>query len=576
MAKLTKKAVEKRKEDEAVKIAAIMKKYEIQKKKELYGEKWKTVEQQNLKSEIEDFVGSDNAPKIQDFQDLYEYFDVVKFYRDRQNNALKMDYEQYLDSEDQYRDAIKRLDEAIQQKKTDLKQKTWLNEDGEDESNKVEPKVLDEKGNVVETVAEENPDEEKAEEADGTEDTNETKKPQSKYIEQALQKAKLNQAVSRFFNRFVPIYDKQVCTCCGKPRSLTEYYVVYNIICCDRVDENGSYHMYICKDCCQKLFGYLYTQVANKNVELAMQYVCAYLNLYWDVEIFYTAKDKFDVSGRKGTLLGAYIREINNNACNKTFMDSPFLSQEQYNSANRVVNISKNETPYDWEKEDARNKATVIKMVGYDPFEYYKDEDKKILYRDLLNILDEGMQNDLVKFQAGIQIVQSFFKIRQLNKKEFDMQQRNAALSDLKSLSDLKAKELAAISKFSSDNGFSERYATAKAKGENTFTGILNKMNEKKFEDALLNRYDIETSETIQQAADASIKAIMGQLSLGESEVWKTCQQQLEELIKVRKENAKLAEELRKAKLKIAEIRLKEKAKEYNESLGIEEGEEYD
>ena len=33
-------------------------------------------------------------------------------------------------------------------------------------------------------------------------------------------------------------------------------------------------------------------------------------------------------------------------------------------------------------------------------------------------------------------------------------------------------------------------------------------MNEDKFENAILNRYDIETSETIQQAANASFKAI--------------------------------------------------------------------
>mgnify|MGYP003414898362 FL=1 len=49
-------------------------------------------------------------------------------------------------------------------------------------------------------------------------------------------------------------------------------------------------------------------------------------------------------------------------------------------------------------------------------------------------------------------------------------------------------------------------------------------MNEAKFENAVMNRYDIETSATIQQAADASFKAIFNQLSLGESEVWKIAQ----------------------------------------------------
>ena len=208
-------------------------------------------------------------------------------------------------------------------------------------------------------------------------------------------------------------------------------------------------------------------------------------------------------------------------------------------------------------------------MVGYDPFEWESDENKKILYKDLLNILEPGMENDLVKFQAAIQIVMSFFKVRQMNKKQFEMERDGASIADQKALSDLKDKELKSITSFSRDNGFAERYATAKAKGENTFTGIVNKMNEAKFENAVMNRYDIETSATIQQAADASFKAIFSQLSLGESEVWKIAQDQLEELRKLRKENSDLEEKLRKAKYELAKINLEEKERQAN--VGLEE-----
>lgn len=30
----------------------------------------------------------------------------------------------------------------------------------------------------------------------------------------------LNMIVSKYFNRFVPIYDKHVCSCCGRPLKL--------------------------------------------------------------------------------------------------------------------------------------------------------------------------------------------------------------------------------------------------------------------------------------------------------------------------------------------------------------------
>lgn len=570
MAKLTQSQVEKRLESEKRKLDAMRKKQEIQKKKELYGENWKTVEQQKLQKEIENELGSEKTPKIYDFKDLYDYFDVIKFYKDRKNKSLKMDYEQFLDSEDQYREAIEELNKEIginnSEKETIEKGKRGRKKKEVD--GKPLKELQDEKGLVEDGVNKQDNDE------PVPLDENQVPIEEGEYSIQGLVKGKLNQTVSTYFNRYVPLYNKHVCTCCGVPKPLNDYYISYNLICSDRVDDKGNFHMYVCKECCQKLFSYCYNKLANKNVELAMQYVCSYLNLYWDVDLFYRARSKFEESGRRGTLVGVYIQVTNSDACGKTFMESPFLTDEQYNSANRIVETNPNEAPFDWDKEDARNKTTVIRMVGYDPFEYYPDEDKKILYRDLLNILDEGMQSDLVKFQAGIQIVQGFFKIRKLNKQEFEMERDNAPLADKKAVSDLKGKELANISKYCSDNGFSERYATAKAKGENTFTGILNKMNEQKFEKALMNRYDIETSETIQQAADASFKAIFNQLGMSESEIWKQCQEQFKELTSLRKKNAKLEEDLRLAKVQVAEMKLKEKEKEQNVTLGIEDFED--
>lgn len=130
------------------------------------------------------------------------------------------------------------------------------------------------------------------------------------------------------------------------------------------------------------------------------------------------------------------------------------------------------------------------------------------------------------------------------------------------------------ISGFSKDNGFGERYAIAKAKGENSFTGIQAKMNEMKYEKAILNKYDIETSATIQQAADASFKAIFNQLSLSEAEVYKTCQDQLKKLVELQRENLTLQENLRLAKRQIAEMKLEKQRDEHeaenptNESWG--------
>lgn len=556
MAKLTETQLKRRVEKEKQKQDAIRKKMEIQKKKELYGENWKQVEQQKLQDELEAEIGGEKTPKIYDSKDLYDFFIPMSLYKDKENKRLKMDFKKFSESEELYREALEEIDKDL-----DKIKKSELEEDG----------VLPEDSDLPDENIEDSNEKEDSKESD-KEDTKKKKKESNSATAKA--KGKMFLTLSTYFNRFVPLYDKHICACCGTPKPVSDYYTVYNLTCANRVDVNGNFHLWICKECANKLFAYCYSVLADKNVELATQYVCAYLNLYWDVDLFYTSKQRFDTNGRKGTLLGSYIQTVNYSATGKTFMDSPFLTDEQYNSANRVVSNS-DEAPFDWSKEDARNKSTVLKMVGYDPFGYESDENKKILYRDLLNILDEGMQNDLVKFQAGIQIVLSFFKLRQMNEREHKLNQENAPVTELKALSDLKAKELTAITNFSRDNGFSERYATAKAKGENTLTGIMNKMNEQKYEKAILNRYDIETSATIQQAADASFKAIFGQLSLGESEVWKITQDQFEELTKLRKENSRLQEELRKAKYREAELNLLEKEREMKAKLGLDDEEEY-
>ena len=175
------------------------------------------------------------------------------------------------------------------------------------------------------------------------------------------------------------------------------------------------------------------------------------------------------------------------------------------------------------------------------------------------------MEMDGLKVQAAIQIVLSFSRIREYNETERRMIDNNASVGELKNLADLRNKQLQTITNFSRDNGFGEKYAISKAKGENTFTGIMSKMNEMKYEKGLVNKYDIETSATIEQAAEASFKAIISQLGLSEAEVYKTCQDQLKRLTELQRENSTLKENLRLAKIEIAEEKLK-KLKEEREA----------
>ena len=129
------------------------------------------------------------------------------------------------------------------------------------------------------------------------------------------------------------------------------------------------------------------------------------------------------------------------------------------------------------------------------------------------------------------------------------------------------AKERDSISSFTKDQGFSERYSASKAKGENTLSGMLNKMNNAQYEKVLLNAYDIETSKSMQQVADISFQAVMKQINLSDSEVWQVCQNQLVKIKNLQKELDKTKEELRLANYQIAENNLKKEAKKRGDDV---------
>lgn len=407
-----------------------------------------------------------------------------------------------------------------------------------------------------------------------------------------------NERMIEFFTKFktrigdfTPQYNKYICSCCGSIKLIEEFPFSGSIANGGRVDKNKEVHGTICRACVTRIFDGYYLNECNKDVKLAMERTCCDLNLYWDEKVFELARIAFEKNNRRLHITSEYYGELGREKINYyTYWDSPVVrggtknikeskSNMSLESKKKDLEIIENTIDYSsiegdilhrWDKEDSDNKRTVIKMVGYDPFEYEEEEDRKILYKDLLNLIDLGMENDLFKMQSAIQIVQSFFKIRNMNRIIADMEKKirdpdnkeKISYKDIKEITDLKAKEMTAVTNFAKDNGFSERYAAAKAKGEGSLSGIMNKMINTNYESAIVNRYDIETSESIQQAANASFKAIFSQLSLGEADVWKIVQNQLEDLKNLRNMSDKLKEENRLLKCEIKKEELIQVAKE--------------
>lgn len=424
--------------------------------------------------------------------------------------------------------------------------------------------------------------------------------PERKLSEQQL--AYINQQnsdIKTYFQNISPKYDYYICSCCGIPKPLNEFHKIWSPLFANKMDLNGVFHASWCRDCARKLFEYYYRKY-NCNAEYAMERFCCDTNTYWDIDYFKKAQENMDKNNLKNHIVSEYLVVLGKERIfGRTYWDSPtiknrnitiihgednefetkliydpeVLEEALKNGLNVAAPIEVNTkdtlagAPLHWTKEDAQNKLKIVKIIGYDPWNYLEDKDKKVIYKDFLNILELGMEEDFTKLQAAIQIVNSFFKIRNMEEEFARKQKENAPVNELKTMSDLLKKERDSISNFTRDQGFSERYSASKAKGENTLSGMLNKMNNAQYEKVLLNAYDIETSKSMQQVADISFQAVMKQINLSDSEVWQVCQNQLVKIKNLQKELDKTKEELRLANYQIAENNLKKEAKKRGDDV---------
>lgn len=550
MAKLGQAARVREQQKAEKEINAIQKKMELQNKKANFGEGWKKALGTERQKAMLEIIGNDGAPKLEDSIDINAFLEPIEFFRDKETGEInKIDFQTYLDAEKAFQGGIDEQNEII------------ADEDD------VTPDIM-EKINS------------------GKKSKSKKKKEDGINVPEYLQK--YYTVWMKYFGRYVPLYNKYVCTCCGRPLPQGEYYLNYNEMDLARVEPTGKMHTHLCKDCCKRLYEYLFFEKAKEDGQVAMMWFCSALNIYYDETIYLQAKQECSKKDSKKHIIDSYMSIMNQSATakGKVFLESKDIQgmigsggvngNGRQDKDKKIINSKDGSVGDDiengWSKQDLEAKRLVLKNVGYDPFYFEPEENRKILYKDLLGMLEAGMELDGLKVQAACQIVLAFSRIRELNERERRMMSGDGSVAELKNLADLKNKQLDTITKFSRDNGFGERYAIAKAKGENSFTGIMAKMHEMKYEDAILNMYDIETSKSIEQAANASFKAIFNQLSMSDAEYAKQCTEQLQRIQKLTREKDALQEENRKLKYEMTKRDLEEKAKEIAEENGSEWG----
>ena len=318
-----------------------------------------------------------------------------------------------------------------------------------------------------------------------------------------------------------------LCPYCGKTKKEDDFYVSTD----PRV-LTGRTSM--CRECVQKIaFNWDENRQemgtpTKKSVMDALEYIDRpFLESLWNSS--YHEWLNPDAKKKRKSIWDTYIKNVslvNYNGMRwrdgdifKTFVEDAksVADIENTQSSNAKLLADNQEINVEFEK----NKNSVVRLLGYDPFLLEKPEDQPLLYSQLIGYLDSGgdSNEDMMRTSSAITIVRGFLQQAKLDDKlAAVMANTSANPTEMKTLLDAKKSLSANISQLAEQSCLSLKHNKNASKGENTWTGKIKKLKDMDLRDAEVNGFDIGTCRGMQQVLEISDASILKQLRLDESE----------------------------------------------------------
>lgn len=336
---------------------------------------------------------------------------------------------------------------------------------------------------------------------------------------------------------------KKPCTSCKLfKHPINDYYMT-----------NSKYHAdqrhSVCKKC-------LRDDVNIDDISSVKRFLLE-LNRPWLANLWHTTL--IEAENKNSDPLGLYVKNCQISYKELTWLESDKELTEQDNitfeSKNQLINKFTEIHKFESSIDDRKNEEDVLRMLGFDPFEFESTADRRQLFNKLVDFLDESTLEDSFKLPAVIEIVKSFNQIDKINSALSHITSNAKSVSEnvggISSLVTAKEKMLKSVLALAKDNGISVNHNNNKSKGSGTLSGIIKQLHEKGVSSAEVNIYNINTSEGMRQVADISNKSIMDQLTLNENDYTEMIKDQREMILKFENDVARLEEENRILKIKI-------------------------
>lgn len=327
---------------------------------------------------------------------------------------------------------------------------------------------------------------------------------------------------------------KYLCPYCGKEKGRDGFYVSS-----DPLVLTGLTTM--CKDCAKKVARNYNDETGEFGdcTKASIQSALERLDKPWLESIYdssYNEVNNPDAGLKRTNVWAAYIKNITSlgqyngmrwrdgdlfstHQVSAKINESPEEAYEVITPEEEKVEIPKDQEIYN---EYMRNKSSVIRLLGYDPFGSEAEGDKPLLYSQLVGYLDLGGDNeDMMRTSSAITIVRGFLQQAKLDDMLAASMKnigKDGKAGEIKSLLDSKQKISSTISQLAEQSCLSLKHNKNASKGENTWTGKIKKLKDMDLREAEVNGFDIGTCRGMQQVLEISDASIMKQLRLDESE----------------------------------------------------------
>ena len=191
-------------------------------------------------------------------------------------------------------------------------------------------------------------------------------------------------------------------------------------------------------------------------------------------------------------------------------------------------------------EECEKNRKEIIRLIGYDPFIKEAEEDKPLLYAQLIGYIDgDGNNDDMTRVLDSIEIVRGYLQLQKLNDmsaRAFSNLGSTGNSGEIKNYMDTKKKVADVISQLAEQSCISMKHNKNAKKGEDTWTGKIKKLKDLNLREAENNGFDIGTCRGMQQVLDLSNASIIRQLRLDESEYSDMIAEQRDMIVKLQNE----------------------------------------